>query len=135
MPGSDLVEDNPCIGDKFVDQRGVADFVGIFNHNLRNGEPQDLPAETEYMREQIEFVENEMEAEAIVDMQAFGCTRCDSEPIRMPTAQEFRAWQCALRELGPYAISYYPWNLELYDEALSDRPDLWELIGEDVCRP
>ncbi len=135
LPGSDLVEDNPCIGDKFVDQRGVADFVGIFNHNLRNGEPQDLPAETEYMREQIEFVENEMEAEAIVDMQAFGCTRCDSEPIRMPTAQEFRAWQCALRELGPYAISYYPWNLELYDEALSDRPDLWELIGEDVCRP
>ncbi len=118
-----------------IPSRPAHNATVISLRTLRNGEPQDLPAETEYMREQIEFVENEMEAEAIVDMQAFGCTRCDSEPIRMPTAQEFRAWQCALRELGPYAISYYPWNLELYDEALSDRPDLWELIGEDVCRP
>ena len=133
VPGGHLTSEIPCLGDRFADQRGVADLVGVFNHDLEIGKPFDLDATLALFRAQVEFVENEMGAEAVIGQQAFGCLTCDTRPIRMPTPEEFRSWQCALRTLEPYGISFYPWRLDIYEEVLADRPDLWQLMQASDC--
>ncbi|MBY0505757.1 MAG: hypothetical protein K2X03_17715 [Bryobacteraceae bacterium] len=131
-PGGEVNRENACIGNKYADQTGVADFVGVWYYPFEtNGylKTQALAA----MRASLEFTKTRMGAETVFDAQAFRCRNCGGEASRFPTAAEIKDWNCALRELQPHAISWYVWRQNLYDDYLANYPALWPNTSPSAC--
>jgi hypothetical protein len=130
-PGGWYRAQQACLADKYADSTGVADFVGIWSY------PFDLAgyhraASLAVIEREIAFVTTQMGAKPIVDMQAYRCDNC-GEATRWPTYDEMKDWNCAVRALGPQAVSWYPWRQQAYDEYLSQHPDMWPATSADNC--
>jgi uncharacterized protein (TIGR03437 family) len=132
-PGGTIASNNACVGNKYADQRGVADSAGIWFYpfdRLRYLKDQGLTA----LRKDIDYVKTSMQAEAIVDMQAFRCRNC-GEATRFPNDDELKDWNCAVRGLGPAAVSWYVWRQSIYDDYLANHPGSWNATTAGVCGP
>jgi len=130
-PGGEYAREYDCLGDKYADQTGVADFVGIWDYPFdRRGyrRREALSA----LRREAEFVRTRMEAEPIILAQSFGCKGC-SPATTMPPADGLRDWNCAVRSLKPYAVSWYVWRQDSYDDYLSKHPDAWATTTAAAC--
>lgn len=122
-PGGWLQKETRCLAGKYTDATGIADYVGIWSY------PFDLNgyhrAESlAILRREIEYVTTQMQAQPIVDMQAFRCDNC-GEATRWPTFAEMKDWNAAVRSLAPHAISWYPWRQRSYDDYLANHPEMW----------
>ncbi len=131
-PGGTLRKQYGCIGDKYADQTGVADYVGIWVYPFdKNGQYTKanalslLSIETAYAREQ-------MKAEPVILGQSFLCPNC-GEATRFPTVAELQDWNCALRGLKPESISWYVWQQDIYADYLSRHPTHWNATGPAAC--
>lgn len=132
-PGGTNARNNACIGNKYADQTGVADFVGVWFYPFERAsylKEEGLAA----VREDIDFVKNSMQAEAVVDMQAFRCRNC-GEASRFPNEDELKDWNCAVRALAPHAVSWYVWRQSIYDDFLANHPASWSMTTADACAP
>ncbi len=130
-PGGTVHKDNACIANKYADQTGVADLVGVWFYPFeRSGYLKD-PGLTN-LRRSLDFVKTRMGAEAVIDGQAFRCRNC-GEASRFPTEAELKDWNCALRELQPNAISWYVWRQSIYDDYLANYPALWPSTSPSAC--
>ncbi len=129
-PGGSLASQYPCLGEKYADQTGVADLVGIWYYPF--AEEGDF-RETSLvgLREEVAFVREKMNAEPLVSGQAFRCSDC-GEASRVPSAEELLDWHCSLRLLEPHAITWYPWRQARYEDYLSNHPELWPLTRPDA---
>ena len=132
-PGRELATNNPCIGNKFANQRGVADLVGVSQHRHLAGTPFDIEANLASIGEQAAYVRDQMGAEVLIGLQTFSCGDCNVPPHRLPSPAELFAWQCAIRSLAPQSISFYPWRLDEFDQVLSGRPELWPMLLPTGC--
>ncbi len=130
-PGGPMPRDYPCVGDRYADSKGVADFVGIWFYPFDVGKYRKAYALGELRRE-VTYVRTQMEAQPIIAAQAFQCVRC-GEATRLPSPDEMRDWNCAVRALGPYGISWYPWRQDTYDDYLSKHPEMWSLTEPAAC--
>jgi hypothetical protein len=131
-PGGPMPRDFACVGDKYANAEGVADFVGIWYYPFDIGTYRKSYALGELRRE-IGYVRSKMQAQPIIAAQAFRCLRC-GEATRFPTQQELKDWNCATRSLGPYGISWYPWRQASYDDYLSNHPEMWSSTEPAVCQ-
>lgn len=130
-PGGPLYRDHPCLANRYADSTGVADLVGIWFYPFSVGEYRKAYALGELRRE-VAYVRTQMQAQPIIAAQAFKCVRC-GEATRLPTLDELRDWNCAVRALGPYGISWYPWRQNTYDDYLSIHAEMWAMTGPGVC--
>jgi hypothetical protein len=131
-PGGPMPRRYSCVGDKYGDVQGVADFVGIWYYPFDIGMYRKSYALGEIGRE-IHYVRSEMHAEPIVAAQAFRCIRC-GEATRLPTRAELADWNCALRSLGPFGISWYVWRQASYGDYLANHPEMWMATAPTACR-
>lgn len=130
-PGGSVHRQNACIGNKYADQTGIADLVGVWFYPFETrGYLKEEGLAT--MRASMEFVRTRMGAEATLDAQAFRCRNC-GEASRFPTAAEIKDWNCALRDLQPNSISWYVWRQSIYDDYLANYPALWPSTSPSAC--
>jgi len=130
-PGGTVHRQNACVGNKYADQSGVADLVGLWFYPFeRTGYLRDQGLAA--MRVGMEFARGKMGAEPLLDAQAFRCRNC-GEASRFPTAAEIKDWNCALRDLQPNAISWYVWRQSIYDDYLANYPALWPSTSPSAC--
>ncbi len=122
-PGGWLRAETPCLADKYADATGVADYVGIWSYPFDLAGYHRTEALATLQRE-IAYVTTQMQAQPIVDMQAFRCDNC-GEATRWPSFFEMKDWNAAVRCLGPQAISWYPWRQDAYDDYLANHPEMW----------
>jgi hypothetical protein len=130
-PGGAQPQRYPCVGDKYADWQGVADFVGIWFFPFEMGRyrrSQGLVA----LASEVAYVRNKMQANPVILDQAFECHNC-GEATRLPTAEELRDWNCATRALRPYAITWYPWRQASYDDYLAAHPEMWSASAPTAC--
>ncbi len=132
-PGAYLTVWTDCIEDRFADQTGVADYVGVWRYRFKKGEEYDFRGHLAVMRKEVDFVREKMGAQPIVCAQSFQCDDCEGEASRFPTLEEFRDWQCALRGIGPAAVSFYPWRMSMYQQNIGDKPEYWPLTMSRAC--
>jgi len=131
-PGAQLPRDYPCIGTKYADQQGVADFVGIWFYPFESSGYRKAEA-LAALRADVDFVRQSMGAEPVIDAQSFICKSCQ-EATRWPTAEEIQDWNCAVRGLQPAAISWYVWQQDLYNDYLANHPDHWTRTTAASCQ-
>jgi hypothetical protein len=131
-PGGPLYRDHPCLADRYTDSTGVADFVGIWFYPFDVGKYRKAYALDELRRE-VGFVRNQMQAQPIIAAQAYRCVRC-GEATRLPTPAELKDWNCSVRALGPYGISWYPWRQDSYDDYLSNHKEMWAMTEAGACQ-
>ncbi len=131
-PGGRHRRTTPCIGDKYADATGVADFVGIWTFPFETSGYHKKEA-LEDMRQETEYVITRMKAQPIIANQAFRCRRC-GEATRWPTVEEMKDWNCATRALGPHAVSWYPWRQDSYDDFLANHQEAWESTTSRACQ-
>ena len=129
-PGGSNANEYPCLGEKYEDQTGVADLVGIWYYPF-DEEGYLRESSLVGLREEIAFVRERMDAEPVVAGQAFRCSDC-GEASRWPSAEELIDWHCSLRLLQPDEISWYPWRQARYEDYLSNHPELWPLTSPDA---
>jgi hypothetical protein len=131
-PGGVQSQRYPCVGDKYADEKGIADFVGIWFFPFNTGNylrSEGLAA----LASEVAYVRNQMQAEPVILEQAFKCHNC-GEATRLPTAEELKDWNCATRALSPSAISWYPWRQASYDDYLASHPEMWRMSGPASCQ-
>ncbi len=131
-PGGTLRRRNPCIADKYADATGVADFVGIWFYPFDGGGYRRAEM-LATLQTEIAYVRSQMGAEPVSANQSFRCGHCSGEATRWPTESELRDYNCAVRALGPHAISWYPWQQTLYDDYLANHPEMWNLTTASAC--
>lgn len=130
-PGGQVNRDYPCIGNKYADQRGVADFTGIWFYPFeRTGYRKERGLTV--LRQDVDYVRKQMNSEPVIAAQSFICKACE-EATRWPTAEEIQDWNCALRTLAPQAISWYVWKQDLYNDYLANHPDHWGRTTARAC--
>ena len=76
-PGGSYAVSNPCVGNKYAHQTGVADYVGIWAYAFTvNGYDRD--GALKLLRDEVSFILNSMKpAQPISLNQAYACARCD----------------------------------------------------------
>lgn len=130
-PGGAHRRERPCVGDKYTDATGVADYVGIWSFPfLPNGYRKSQALKV--IKREMAYVRTAMNAEPVVIAQAFGCADC-APTTRWPTNEEIRDWNCALRSLCPDGVSWYVWQQDIYDEVLSRHPESWPATTAGAC--
>lgn len=122
-PGGWLYRETRCLAGKYADATGIADYVGIWSYPFDLGGYHRAES-LAILRREIEYVTTQMQAQPIVDMQAFRCDNC-GEATRWPTFAEMKDWNGAVRSLAPHAISWYPWRQRSYDDYLANHPEMW----------
>ncbi|MCX6623625.1 MAG: hypothetical protein NTY38_21675 [Acidobacteria bacterium] len=132
-PGGWLRADQPCLGNKYADATGVADYVGIWSYpfDLTGYHRGDALAT---LQREIAYVTTQMQAQPIVDMQAFRCDNC-GEASRWPSFFEMKDWNTAVRTLGPHGVSWYPWRQDAYDDYLANHPEMWPATTAEAGAP
>ena len=131
-PGGELRKSYACIGDKYADQTGVADFVGIWAYPFDKNGQYSRAASLSLLASETAYARNQMQAEPVLLGQSFLCPSC-GEATRFPTAAELQDWNCALRTLKPESISWYVWQQSLYADFLSRHPTHWNSTSPSAC--
>ena len=130
-PDGPLYRKHPCLANRYADSTGVADLVGIWFYPFEIGKYRKAYALAELRRE-VSYVRTQMQAQPIIAAQAYRCARC-GEATRLPTQNEVKDWNCAVRALRPEGISWYPWRQDTYDDYLSKHQEMWAMTGPRVC--
>jgi hypothetical protein len=119
-----------CVGQKYADQSGVADYVGIWDYPFISGGVYRKHEALARFQQESSYVVNSMGAIPVWLGQSFGTTGTD----RMPTAPEIHDWNCAIRAAAPSQalISWYVWK-QLYPEVLVNHPEMWSLTVASAC--
>lgn len=126
-----------CIGDKYADQNGIADYVGIWSYPFTHGN-YNRQQGLDFAYNASRYVEDKMGATPIFLAQSFACTNpgCASEGLTMPTASQLKDWNCSLRSVLPKGsiLSWYVWRQSpLYSDYLANHPELWRLTTPFAC--
>ena len=131
-PGGAMERDHGCVGNRYADASGVADYAGIWFYPVSGRQGYQREELVRSMREEVAYVTLSMRAEPIVLGQAFRCEGC-GEGTRMPTVNEARDINCTLRWIAPHAISWYLWRQPPSRDTLIAHPELWEAIDARGC--
>lgn len=133
IPGSAYVLQNPCVGDKYADQTGVADYVGIWYYPFTSA-GYNRDAGIAALTSEANFVLSSMQPGVPVNLnQAFACAGCPPGLV-YPTPAQVLDWNCAMRALPFAAVDWYPWQpFSSYTEAMADTPADWPLTTAAAC--
>jgi hypothetical protein len=127
-----MQQSHACVGTRYADVTGIADFAGIWFYPVNAGDGYRREQLVRSMREEVAYVTSEMGAEPIILGQAFRCKDC-TDGTRMPSLDEIRDLNCTLRWIAPQGISWYPWRQPAYEDSLVKHEELWEAIGPRGC--
>jgi hypothetical protein len=129
-PGGDSWQS--CVGDKYVDQTGVADYVGIWQYPVSTSGYNRQTA-LDFAYKASRYVLNSMQpAQPVFLGQAFG----NGTGMVMPTTSQLQDWNCAVRSvLAPgTALSWYVWKqAPLYSDFLANHPESWAATQPSAC--
>jgi hypothetical protein len=131
-PGGDLSDAYSCIGDKYADQTGVADYVGIWDYPFTTSGYRKTTALARLTKES-NFVVNSMDATPVWLAQSFAGV--DDQVF--PSTGELVDWNCAIRRTAPAGalISWYVWREPgLYSDTLAAHPEDWPSTTARACR-
>ncbi|HEX5430829.1 MAG TPA: hypothetical protein VFW83_02585, partial [Bryobacteraceae bacterium] len=132
-PGGLVAASNPCVGTKYADQTGVADYVGIWYYPFTKLGYDRENSLNGLMRD-ANFVLNFMApAQPISLNQGFACPNCSGPGLVFPSPAEMLDWNCATRSLPLAAVDWYPWRLASYSQSLSRNPAYWPLSTSGAC--
>lgn len=135
-PNGNYAAITPCVGNRYADQTGVADYVGIWEYPFGPG-GADVAGNLSALKGIANFVLNSMQpAQPISLNQVFSCPTC-GPPLVMPSHQQVLQWNCATRNLPLAAVDWYAFrrNIPTYTEALADDPWSWPLTTPGACAP
>jgi hypothetical protein len=127
----------PCVGAKFEDQTGVADYVGIWNYPFDKN-TFHRQAALDFAYRGSRFVTENMRAIPVMLAQSHGCTTaaCGGKvDAVMPTPSQMNDLNCSFRRILPPGslISWYVWRQALYTDQLANHPELWPFVGAAMC--
>lgn len=123
-PGGTFHSEYPCIGDKYADQTGVADYVGLWDFPFQtNGYQKQRSLET--LARESAYAINSMGAIPVWDAQG---SASPPDNLVMPTAVQLADYNEAIRAALPKGsiINWYVWANQ-YTDFLKNHPDLWPL--------
>lgn len=128
-PGGDFYGAYSCIGSKYADATGVADYVGIWDYPFQ-GTSYNRTEGIERVKKESAYVINSMGAIPV----SLGQSMTEGS-TPWPTKAQLQDWNCAMRAaLPPQAlISWYAWRQEIYNDYLVNHPDYWPLTTQAVC--
>lgn len=131
-PGGDHWKGNRfCIGSKYADQSGIADYAGIWSYPFDVSGAYRRDESLAYIEKELNFVKSKMApAKPVVLGQAFAST---PDGQRFPSAAELHDWSCALRDAGIEYVSWYAWRQASYPHDLSRHPSHWEATLPTDC--
>ncbi|MDP8980790.1 MAG: hypothetical protein M3O35_09390 [Acidobacteriota bacterium] len=130
-PGSAYTKSTPCVGNKYADQTGVADYVGIWYYPFTSA-GYDRAGGLTALRREANFVLNSMQPAVPMSLnQAFACSGCN---LILPPLDQMLDWNCATRSLPLAALSWYPWRkFASYEGAIADVTSYWPLSTAESC--
>jgi uncharacterized protein (TIGR03437 family) len=133
-PGSAYTAETPCVGNKYADQTGIADYAGIWYYPF-TGTGYDRAAGLAALSMEASFVINSMKPALPITLnQAYACSDCTDDGLVFPTASQLLDWNCATRALPFAAVDWYPWRkFASYTEAIADVPSLWPFTTSGAC--
>ena len=131
-PGGVLRKQYDCIGDKYADQTGVADYAGIWAYPFDKNGQYSRADSLSLLASETAFARSQMKAEPVLLGQSFLCPNC-GEATRFPTVDELKDWNCALRSLKPESISWYVWKQDLYADYLARHQTHWNATSPSAC--
>jgi len=130
-PGGLLSSSTSCAGQKYADQSGVADYVGVWDYPFTSSGYRRTEALATLTRES-NYVVNSMKAIPVWLGQMHSLP---SENLVWPTSAELQDWNCAIRAAlpGGSLISWYVWRQGIYSDYLANHPELWAMTTQAVC--
>ncbi|MBI3667296.1 MAG: BACON domain-containing protein [Acidobacteria bacterium] len=131
-PGGKFWSAYSCIGNKYADQTGVADFVGTWCYPFNSTEGYAKDRCLNVMSTESNFITTSMFPAVPVGLdQSFRCNSCGHDA--WPTLEQIKDWNCSTRRIGLGAISWYVWRQTAYDDYLSNHPQDWPLTIAAAC--
>ena len=129
-PGGYLHEAYSCIGAKYANQRGVADYVGIWDYPFR-AEGYDREEGLATLAREAAYVVESMGALPVWLNQIHSGVG----GLVLPTPEQLLDWNCATRAALPPGslISWYVWRQSIYDDYLANHPELWSSTTHAGC--
>ena len=130
-PGGSFYKSYSCIGDKYADQTGVADYVGVWDYPFETGGYQKARALNTLSRE-TSYVINSMHAIPVWLNQSHSASCCS---LVFPTQSQLLDWNCAVRNALPAGslISWYVWRQSIYGDTLANHPEAWPSTTAAGC--
>jgi hypothetical protein len=130
-PGGELSRHYPCIGNKYANATGVADYVGAWYYPFRDGgyrKRQGLAT----LRRESRYIRNSMGAVTVWLNQA----HAGWGDLTWPSSREILDWNCSTRSALPSGslISWYVWRQRNYRDYLAAHPRQWRLTTAAACR-
>jgi chitodextrinase len=128
-PGGSLYNAYPCIGSKYADQTGVADYVGVWDYPFETDGYQKTRALATLSRE-TSYVINSMHAIPVWLNQSHATGN-----LVFPTQAQLLDWNCSVRAALPPGslLSWYVWRQSLYTDTLSQHPEDWSSTTAAAC--
>ena len=128
-PGGSLHDHHPCIGRKYSDQRGVADYVGIWDYPFTSSGFRKMEGLATLTREAT-YVKSGMQATPVFLGQAHAV-----DDLVWPTSWELQDWNCAIRAALPAGslISWYVWRQAMYTDYLANHPEMQLMTTQAMC--
>jgi hypothetical protein len=129
-PGGSLFRSYSCIGNKYANARGVADYVGAWYYPFRAGGYQKAEG-LATLRRESDYITNSMGAVTVWLNQA----HAGYEDLRWPSDTEILDWNCSTRSALPNGslISWYVWRQRIYQDYLANHPRQWPLTTAAAC--
>ncbi len=130
-PGGYLYNAYSCIGNKYADQTGVADYVGVWDYPFEAGGYHKASALSTLTRE-TNYVINSMHAVPVWLNQSHAASCCN---LVFPTQAQLLDWNCSVRKALPVGslISWYVWRQGIYSDTLSNHPEDWASTTLGAC--
>jgi hypothetical protein len=128
-PGGSLHASYPCIGRKYADQRGVADYAGIWDYPFTSLGFRKVEGLATLKRE-AKYVKSGMHATPVFLGQAHAV-----DNLVWPTSSELQDWNCAIRAALPAGsfLSWYVWRQEIYSDYLANHPEMQPMTTQAAC--
>ena len=129
-PGGSFFRSYSCIGNKYANARGVADYVGAWYYPFRAGSYQKAEG-LATLRRESDYITNSMGAVTVWLNQA----HAGYEDLRWPSDTEILDWNCSTRSALPNSslISWYVWRQRIYQDYLANHPRQWPLTTAAAC--
>jgi hypothetical protein len=130
-PGGSLYNSYSCIGQKYADQTGVADYVGVWDYPFELGGYMKTRALATLSRE-TSFVINSMGAIPVWLNQSHAASSLN---LLFPTTASLLDWNCSVRRALPAGslISWYVWRQGIYSDVLASHPEDWSSTNAAAC--
>ncbi len=129
-PGGSLHRSYPCIGDRYADATGVADYVGAWYYPFRTSGYRKAEGLAALERES-DYISNSMGAVTVWLNQVHAC--CGD--LIWPSDTQILDWNCSTRSSLPTGslISWYVWRQQIYQDYLANHPEQWSLTTAAAC--